>query len=976
MLMFNNYDKLEADFRASIYHVIYEHVSCERPSRYVRLLNTLVEKDGLPDQLQQNTFLNFFFAREYERNGIVLIPRVNMVRDDDSGQLIDLKIFWDPCCAFRRASQDDIDSNARCKDHPFPWIERPTFVRSPGYEVTADDIGRPKLEHCFLLSHFHSDNNILAREYWDKKVEIQDQWEHFQSDDDVLGEQMKIKEDWFYNEQSNYIAYLCQMYFLVAKLCACRNSSARLFFATALSASKQQKGFLRQINGTPNPGLLPLSDMAGYERVVFSSELTTISTIPRAHRNSETTSGYWLQYPCSNQMYYEVTIVKAMATSFMQLGWTLFPNEEFTHSRSKGVGNNFHSWSCDGIQKQTKGAPKGILHRFHGDKQYNSIDLAQPWREGDTIGCLVDLKMKKMYCITMQAGVMQSIVIFSDTDSFPEAQDHGIQLHPAISGINCTLRVNFGIDKGKKFRFFDKLLMTNLQKPSLNLPLKQPVFAWDDGQPVIPSFRDLTDIVFCDRLPSCVRVACNMLLKEIYYDQAPMHSEHIIEETQIVDDRKSVSTSEIHTGTGSVILNVSDDIEMSSTNPVALESSVSNFDIDVKFEISLYVQRALLVLSSEDDLVYSLVQKDGDDAKTFLIHITSCIKHFLTFRAAFSAEILHKFEAFIEATCNLYFEVVRHAKQVPQPSTSKNGTHDIETNTKQPLEYTYRCFHPSSDSLSTAHHRRGSTRHIPIEKKRWILDISLPKFESERSGNDRKFQNWHSAFEDGLSGTLLIQICQLMGFGWDIKYARILSEAFEIAASKWKKAVNGQQSSQNASQQLLQLIQDFNAGDNFLEHSLDVADLPHSGVRTSIFGLINRYFTSKPKLLQLFDELQILDHHHEIDGFSKSKKYIGVLDSSVQWLRHCIADPTCLEWDSVPNVFSDRLGHLWDAIESLIALCTTQNEFDENVALMSSWVAPDVSILFMKLDGHENSRDEIEPYEPTRAQTLPSPNNP
>ena len=697
--------------------------------------------------------------------------------------------------------------------------------------------------------------------------------------------------------------------------------------------------------------MLPISDVSGYETVIFPSDLTTVSTIPRAPRNSESTAGFWVQYPCSHQMYYEITIVKATASSSVQLGWTLFPNEEFTYSRADGVGNNSHSWSCDGIQKQKKGAPKGSLFRFHGGKQYSAIDLAQPWREGDTIGCLVDLKSKKMYCISMQAGDKQeAMVIFSDTDGFPEVQDPPVQLHPAISGMNVALRVNFGIDNGKRFRFSDKSLMTNLQKPILNMPI-QPVFAWDDGQPVIPSFQDLTDIVFCKRLPPCVRAACNMLLKEIYFDQAPMHSEHIIEKTQVIDDRKTLLTKKRDHGADAFALNVSGDIEMSPTkvNPIQMKIGDAGLQssgkkLNIEFEISSYVTLALPVLYGEKDLLYCLVQKDEDDAKTFLIHLISCIKHFLTFRSAFPAKMLTKIEADLEMTCNRYFKVVRRAKKLypeTEPSTHAVVGHAVETAANLPPEYKKRFDFAAIDSTNP----------------------------DEPAAND--FQNWKIAFEGGLSGALLIQICQLMSFGWDIKYASILSEAFDTAANAQRLKNGFQQSLQQTTHQLLRLIENFGGGnnhDNFLENSLDVADLPNSGVRTSMFGLINRHFTKRPKLLELFDELQILDHQHEIDGFTKSKQYLSVLDSSVQWLRHCIADPTSLEWDNVPNDFSDRLGQLWDAIESLIALLTEQNDYDKNVALMSSWVAPDVAILFMRLDvSHAISRDEIEPYEPTRA---------
>ena len=990
VLLFNNFDKLEIDFRASIYHVIYEHVSCERPSRYVKLLNTLVDKNGLADQFQQNAFLDFFFVREYNHNGIVLVPRVHLVREN--GHLMDLKLFWDPCCAFRRQAvhskdekeDDDLEGPHR-RRHPFPWVVKPTWSLSQGHEVIADDIGQTDLEPFFLLSSFHSDNNILAREYWEEKGEIEKQWQRFNSKDDESSnntQQKEIKDDWFYNEKSNYIAYLCQMYFLVAKLCACRNSSSRLFFSTNnVSTSKKQKGFLRQICGTPNPGILPFTDVSGYEKVIFPLNMTTVSTIPRALQNSDSTAGFWVGYPCSHQMYYEVTIVKATAFSYVQLGWTLFPNEEFTYNRAAGVGSNSYSWSCDGIQKQKKGAPKGSLFRFHGGKQYSAIDLAQPWQQGDTIGCLVDLNAKKMYCICTQAGVTKAIVIFSDADGFPEAQNPSVQLHPAISGINATLHVNFGIDKGKQFIFSDKSLMTNLKKPTLDLPIQKPVFAWGDGQSVIPSFEDLTDIVFCERLPPCIRAACNMLLKEIYFDQAPMHSEHLIEKTKVFPvpltshDHQLPSITKSDTVARADALNVSGDIEMSPTNLESIQlqigdaqSALKGPDIDVKFEISLFVQRALVVLSGEEDLLYCLVQNHEDDAKSFLIHLISCIKHFLTFRSAFPADMLEKIEPHIEATCNLYFEVVRRAKKTPQP----HATEEEATNSHEYKNH----FKAAPGPATPVPHRPGSThkeRAALDKQKPWILGdpvLAIP------AGSDQKLQNWHSAFDHGLSGPLLIQICQLLSFGWDIKYASILAEAFRIAAAGapvTQLKVGNQQPSEQLSQQVLQLVKRFSSGENFLEHSLDVAELSHSGVRTSMFGLINRYFTSKPKLLQLFDELQILDHPHEIEGFNNAQKYLGVLDSSVQWLRHCLVDPTSLEWDNVPNVFSNRLGELWNAIESLIALCTTENDFDENVALMSSWVAPDVSILFMQLD-ETISRDGIEPYEPTREQLkLPNP---
>jgi hypothetical protein len=388
----------------------------------------------------------------------------------------------------------------------------------------------------------------------------------------------------------------------------------------------------------------------------------------------------------------------------------------------------------------------------------------------------------------------------------------------------------------------------------------------------------------------------------------------------------------------------------------------SNLVVDTIVQIPLYVQRALVVLSGEEDLFLCLVMTDQDDAKTFLMHLTSCIQLYLTYRCAFSPEMVQKYEAFIEATCNMYFEVVRQAK-----TTSK-----IEETPHSQLEYQYRCFIPAQEFSSAGSSSSSFSESSKLSsKKSWILPENLPFF-SRSPHHDKLLQNWREAFDDGLSGPLLIQICKLMSFCWDVKYAKLLEEACNLVlkSTSHQSKTGIQQSPQQAAQAPLQLITNFDAGENFLEHSLDVADLPHSGVRTSMFGLINRYFTCKPKLLQLFDELQILDNHHDIEIFSQSKKYLDILDTSVHWFRHCIADPAALEWENVPNIFSTRLGELWDAVESLIAMCMSENEFDENVALMSSWIAPEVSLLFVKLDANGEKSDELQPYEHTRKCTL------
>jgi hypothetical protein len=119
--------------------------------------------------------------------------------------------------------------------------------------------------------------------------------------------------------------------------------------------------------------------------------------------------------------------------------------------------------------------------------------------------------------------------------------------------------------------------------------------------------------------------------------------------------------------------------------------------------------------------------------------------------------MLEKIEPHIEATCNLYFEEVRRAKKTPAP----HATQEEATNSH---EYKHRYFIAAPEPATTVPHRRGSThqeRASLDRQKPWILGdpvLAIP------AGNDQKLQNWHSAFEHGLSGPLLIQICQLMSF--------------------------------------------------------------------------------------------------------------------------------------------------------------------------------------------------------------------
>ncbi len=92
----------------------------ERLARYMKLLNTLVYvvhessrmsygklryKDGVADPRQQATFLNFFFVREYNRCGIILVPRLDLVRSS-KGDIEDVFIRWDRSCMYRQAALD------------------------------------------------------------------------------------------------------------------------------------------------------------------------------------------------------------------------------------------------------------------------------------------------------------------------------------------------------------------------------------------------------------------------------------------------------------------------------------------------------------------------------------------------------------------------------------------------------------------------------------------------------------------------------------------------------------------------------------------------------------------------------------------------------------------------------------------------------------------------------------------------------
>ena len=80
----------------------------------------------------------------------------------------------------------------------------------------------------------------------------------------------------------------------------------------------------------------------------------------------------------SNQYYYEVELI---TNGLMQIGWI---NDLFTIdiSEGDGVGDNINSWSFDGARKK----------KWHGEDSDYGVDLLPDgWKEGDIIGCLLEI---------------------------------------------------------------------------------------------------------------------------------------------------------------------------------------------------------------------------------------------------------------------------------------------------------------------------------------------------------------------------------------------------------------------------------------------------------------------------------------------------------------------------------------------------------------------------------------------------------